>query len=330
MIFLTGGTGFLGSYLLTELVQRGYPVRALRRDHHAVPFYLSPEIAEKVEWVSGDILDVVCLDDQMKGCNCIIHAAGLVSFYPADRNKLWKVNIEGTANLVNAAVSNNIPDFIHISSVGALGRSEHAEMINEEKKWEHGHRQSNYAISKYYAEMEVWRGMGEGLTPIIVNPSTILGYGDWNKGSSAIFKTAYQQFPWYIRGSNGFVDVEDLARAVVLLMESQIRNERFIVSAENWDYRHLFNRIADGFQKNHPSKEATPFLAGIAWRAEKLKSFFNGKKPLLTRETAAIARKKSVFDNSKLLKTLPGFQFTPLENSIRNACARYLKNIQPV
>ncbi|MDP4130130.1 MAG: NAD-dependent epimerase/dehydratase family protein [Bacteroidota bacterium] len=329
MIFLTGGTGFLGSYVLTELVQQGYAVRALRRENHPVPFYLSPELSEKVEWVSGDILDVVCLDEYMKGCHCIIHAAALVSFYPGDREKLWKVNIEGTANVVNAALENNIPDFIHISSVGALGRTNNAEMLNEEKKWESNSRQSQYAISKYYGEMEVWRGMGEGLTPVIVNPSTILGYGDWNQGSCAIFKTAYQEFPWYVNGSNGFVDVEDLARVIALLMKSPVRNDRFIVSGENWDYRHLFNCIADGFHKNHPSKEATPFLAGLAWRAEKFKSLFNGKKPMLTRETAAIARRKSVYDNSKLLKALTGFQFTPIEDSIRNACSRYLKNIQP-
>lgn len=326
MIFLTGGTGFLGSYILAELVSQGHTVRALRRER-AIPFYLSPEISEKVEWVQGDILDVTRLNEYLNGCNRIIHAAALVSFYPGDRKKLFKINIEGTANMVNAALENNIPDFVYISSVGALGRTDNRETVNEEKKWESRTHQSHYAISKYYAEMEVWRGMGEGLTPVIVNPSTIIGYGDWNHSSCAIFKTAYHEFPWYINGSNGFVDVEDVARVVVQLMESAVRNERFIASAENWNYRHLLNRIADGFAKNQPSREATPFLAGLAWRAEKFKSIFNGKKPLLTKETAAIARKHSVYDNSKLLKALPGFQFIPLEDSIRNACSLYLKNL---
>jgi nucleoside-diphosphate-sugar epimerase len=214
--------------------------------------------------------------------------------------------------------------------VGALGRTDSTVPVSEEKKWESRNRQSNYSISKYYAEMEVWRGMGEGLTPLIVNPSTVLGYGDWNQGSCAIFKTAYNEFPWYIKGNNGFVDVEDIARAVVQLMASPVRNERFIVSAENWSYRHLLNRIADGFNKNHPSKEATPFLAGLAWRAEKIKSFFNQTRPLLTRETAAMARKTNIYDNRKLLKTLPGFQYGSLEDSIKNACALYLSNMQPV
>ena len=326
MIFLTGGTGFLGSYILTELVRRGYPVRALRRAR-AIPSFLSAEISEKTEWVSGDIMDMACLDEYLKGCECIIHSAALVSFKPGDRKKIFKINIEGTANLVNAALENNTPDFVHISSVAALGETDSPEPVNEEKKWVNRSKQSHYAISKYYAEMEVWRGMGEGLRTVIVNPSTIIGYGDWNQGSCAIFKTAYDEFPWYTRGSAGFVDVGDLARAVVQLMESPARNERFIVSAENWSFRHLFNRIADGFNKNHPSREATPFLAALAWRAEKSKSIFNGKNPLLTRETAAIALKNIVYENSKLLKVLPGFQYMPLEDSIRNACSLYLQNI---
>ena len=329
MIFLTGATGFIGSYILKELVSQGHHVRALRRER-PIPFYLPKEIADKVEWVSGNILDISLLNEQLMGSDRIIHAAALVSFYPEDKNRLFTLNIEGTANLVNAALENNIPDFIYISSVSAFGRSNSRQPINEEKKWESREQESNYAISKYYAEMEVWRGMGEGLSPLIVNPSMVLGYGDWNLGSCAIFKSVYNEFPWYVRGANGFVDVEDLARVVVQLMNGPIRNERFIVSAENGNFRDLFNRIADGFNKKHPSMEATAFLSGIAWRAENLKSFFNGSRPLLTKETAALARRTSIYDNSKLLKALPGFQFLPLEDSIRNACALYLENKQRV
>jgi dihydroflavonol-4-reductase len=323
MIFLTGATGFIGSYILAELVREGHTVRALQRQR-PVPAHLPREITEQVEWVSGDILDVTLLNEQLRGCDRIIHAAALISFDPDDRKKLFKLNIEGTANLVNAALENNIPDFIYISSVGALGKSNSPAPVNEEKKWEISGQETNYAISKYHAEMEVWRGMGEGLRPLIVNPSTVLGYGDWNLGSCAIFKSVYREFPWYVKGQNGFVDVEDLAVAVVQLMNGTVRNERFIVSAENWNFRDLFNCIADGFNKRHPPMEATPFLAGLAWRAEKLKSFFTGNKPLLTRETAATARKISIYDNSKMLKVLPGFQYRPLEDSIKNACNRYL------
>ena len=329
MIFVTGGTGFLGSYILQELVLKGRPVRALRR-HLTVPFYLHPGILDKISWVEGDILDVDRLAENLKGCNQIIHAAGLVSFVPADKKNLFKINIEGTANLVNAAIDAGITDFVHLSSVSALGRNEDSRPVNEEKKWLGNNGQSNYGISKYYGEMEVWRGMGEGLTPLIVNPATLLGYGDWNHTSCGLFKTAYREFPWYMDGTNGFADVQDTARAIIALMDSGIRNERFIISAENRTYREIFNWMAHGFGKKQPSKKAGPFLAGLAWRKEKIKSLFSRHKPLITRESVAIACRKSSYDNQKILQALPGFRFRSLEDSIFEACSGYQNNPQPL
>jgi len=329
MIFVTGGTGFLGSYILQELVLQGRPVRALRRKLTS-PFFLHPALIDKISWVEGNILDVTGLMENLEGCNQIIHTAGLVSFNPSDKKELFKINIEGTANLVNAAIERGITDFVHVSSVGALGRIATSKPIDEEKKWEGNKDQSNYGISKYFGEMEVWRGMGEGLTPLIVNPSTLLGYGDWNESSCGLFKTAYQEFPWYMEGTNGFADIEDSARAIIALMDSGIRNERFIISAENRSYRDIFNWMAAGFGKKQPGKKATPFLAGIAWRTEKIKSLFSKFKPLVTRESVRIACQKSSYDNHKLLKALPGFHFRSLEDSIFEACSKYLKNPQPL
>ena len=197
MIFVTGGTGFLGSYILQELVLQGRPVRALRRNL-SFPFYLHPALLDKISWVEGDLLDISGLMENLSGCNQIIHAAGFVSFNPSDKKKLFQVNIEGTANLVNAAIESGITDFVHVSSVSALGRNENSKPIDEEIKWAGNDGQSNYGISKYFGEMEVWRGMGEGLTPLIVNPSTLLGYGDWSETSCGLFKTAYREFPWYM------------------------------------------------------------------------------------------------------------------------------------
>ncbi len=329
MIFVTGGTGFLGSYILQELVLQGKPVRALRRNR-SFPFYLPASIAEKISWVEGDILDVTGLMELLDGCDQIIHAAGMVSFHPGDRDQLFKINIEGTANMVNVAIEMGIHDFVHISSVGTLGRSADMKPMNEETKWLGNEGQSNYGISKYYGEMEVWRGMGEELTPLIVNPCTQLGYGDWNETSCAMFKSAYEQLAWYPVGSNGFADVQDTARAIVALMDSGIRNERFVISAENKSYQEIFNLMAAGFGKKGPSKKVTPLLSGIAWRVEKLKSLVNEKKPLLTRETARIGAHPSQYNNEKVLRAIPGFHFRPLEVSIREACVRYLKNLQPL
>src|SRR5664279_4514824 len=169
MIFVTGGTGFLGSYILQELVMKGRSVRALRRKGSA-PFNMPKEVSEQISWTEGDILDPIGLMENMDGCSQIIHAAGLVSFNPSDKNKLLKINIEGTANIVNAAIETGIHELVHISSVAALGRNTDDRAVNEEKKWPGIQNQSNYGISKYYGEMELWRGMGEGLSTLIINP----------------------------------------------------------------------------------------------------------------------------------------------------------------
>jgi dihydroflavonol-4-reductase len=324
MIFVTGGSGFLGSYILQELVMQGRDVRALYRKRR-LPFYLHPSIAAKISWVEGDVLDVSSLNENVQGCHQIIHAAGLVSFNPAHKKNLFQINIEGTANLVNAAIENDIKDFLYVSSVSALGRENSEKTIDEEKKWSGTKDQTNYGISKHYGEMEVWRGMGEGLSPLIVNPVTLLGYGDWNESSCGLFKKAYEEFPWYMKGSNGFADVQDAARATLALMDSGVRNERFIISAENRTYREVFNSMATYFGKKQPGKKAGPFLAGLAWRMEKIKSALNGTNPLITRESAAFASRQNRYENKKLLQALPGFRFRSVEESISGACHQYLE-----
>ena len=323
IVLVTGGTGFLGAYIIKELVARGHTVRAIRRSDK-LPFYIPPAVFEKVEWLPGDILDIVSLEEALEGVDAVIHAAAKVSFSRKDRRQLFSTNIEGTANIVNMALAQNLQRFIHVSSVAALGRTAKGEQVTEEKKWEDSKLNTNYAISKFHGEMEVWRGIGEGLPAVIVNPSTILGFGDWDTSSSALFKNSFREFPWYSNGINGFVDVADTARAVVALMESDVSGERYILNGDNWSFRQLFNTIAAEFGKKQPSREATPFLGAIAWRLEKVKSFFSGHPSLLTRESARIAQSKTFFENGKILRQLPGFTFTPLEQTIREACKAYL------
>jgi dihydroflavonol-4-reductase len=292
------------------------------------PFYISPKIFEKVEWIEGDILDVVALSEAMVGMDAVIHAAAKVSFQSADRSEMFRINIEGTANVVNLALEAGITKVLYVSSVAALGRTKNGDIVTEEKKWEESPMNTNYALSKYHAEMEVWRGMGEGLNVTVVNPSTILGYGDWNNSSCAIFKNAYNEFPWYTSGVNGFVDVEDVARAIVLLLETESSGERYILSGENWTFQELFNQIARDFNKKLPYRKATPLLGEIAWRFEKLKSIITGKASLLTRESARISQTKTYFNTNKIKTKLPGFNFTPLSESINKACKSYLLSPQ--
>jgi dihydroflavonol-4-reductase len=323
-ILVTGGTGFLGAYVIRELAERGWAVRAIRRGN-TLPAFIPADIVRQVEWVAGDVLDVVALEEAMEGVDGVVHAAAKVSFASRDRHELFSINVEGTANVVNMALAQNVKRFIHVSSVAALGRTGHGEHVTEKKSWEESKYNTNYAVSKFRGEVEVWRGIGEGLPAVVINPSTILGYGDWNSSSCRLFRSAFQEFPWYTEGINGFVDVRDAARAVVRLLETDISGERYILNGENWTFRHLFEAIASGFGKKPPTREATQLLAGIAWRIEHAKSIFSGRPALLTRESARVARSSSLFDNGKILQQLPGFCFTPLEETIREACGAYLR-----
>lgn len=326
MILVTGGTGFLGAYIIKELIEKGYTVRAIRRTNK-LPFFISSSLFEKVEWVEGDILDINSLEVAMEGIDTVIHSAAVVSFIKKERKNMYHVNVDGTANVVNIALEKNVGRIVYISSVAALGRTAGGGHVDEEKKWEESKVNTHYAKSKYKGEIEVWRGFSEGLNGVILNPGTILGYGDWNNSSCAIFKKVYEEFQFYTGGINGFVDVEDAAKVIVLFAENNITEQRYIVNAENWGFQHLQNSIADGFNKKRPTKTASPFLMSLAWRLEKIKSLFSGNKPLITKESARVAQSKTYFENTKILKDLKGFSFTPLEETIKKACKLYLGTI---
>lgn len=318
MIFVTGATGLLGSYLIKELVARGKKIRALYRS--TIP---EPSFPENIEWIQGDILDAVLLEQCMVGVEVVYHCAAIVSFNPNKKRELFKTNVEGTANVVNAAIATGVKKVLHVSSVAALGRKTEAVPVTENIKWSEENNNSTYGRSKYLAELEVWRGIGEGLQAVVVNPVMILGLSDWDKGSSGLFKNAWNEFPWYTEGVSGFVDAEDVANAMIQLMDSDITGERFIVSAENWPFRKLFTAMATAFGKKPPYKKVQPFMASMLWRIERWRSWFSGADPLLTKETADSGQRKVHFDSSKLKKVLPGFSYKPLQQTIDEYCAQY-------
>ncbi len=295
-----------------------------------MPAFMDGDVLKKVQWVEGDVLDVMALADAMHGIDIVIHSAAVVSFNKSDRNHMYQINIQGTANVVNVAIEQKVRRLVYISSVAALGRSKNSTVVDENAKWEDSKANTHYAITKHKAELEVWRGFAEGLEGVILNPATIIGYGNWSTGSSAIFKSAYNEFSWYTNGVNGFTDVEDVAKAAVELMKSNITEQRFIVCNDNWSFKKLFDTMADAFGKKRPHREATPFLGAIAWRIEKLKSFFSRQKPLVTRETAKLAQTQTIFDNTKLPKTLPQFKYTPLANTIHKACNQYKTKFEKI
>lgn len=323
MILVTGATGLVGSHLIKALVAQGKSVRALYRSE--IP---SSHELNNVDWFNADILDIVALEEAMIGITQVYHCAAIVSFTATNKKSLHHTNIEGTANIVNACLNANIEKLLFVSSVAALGRIREDQAINETMNWTEETSNSEYGKSKYLAEIEVWRGMGEGLKVVVVNPVIILGASDWSKGSTAIFKSAYDEFPWYTEGSSGFVDVLDVVEAMILLMESSICDQRFILSGENLPYRDIFTMIANAFQKNPPHKKVTALLAEIVWRFEGIKGRITGKSPLLTKETSITARATVHFDNSKLLKALPQFQYRNMQTSINRICSELKKKYQ--
>lgn len=315
MILVTGGAGLVGKELLKQLLADGQKVRAIY-NKTSLPF---PDNSNLHQF-HCNILDPMGLEEAMMDVTQVYHCAAIVTYNPKRKKELFKVNIEGTTNVVNAALNTGVKKMVYVSSVAALGRIREDVAVNENMKWTEETSNSNYGQSKYLAELEVWRGIGEGLDAVIVNPVIILGDGDWNAGSSQIFKSMYDEFPWYTEGVTGFVDVRDVVKSMIELMQSDISSERFIISAENRSYREVFNLIAKGFSKKVPYKKVTPFIAKLVWRFEALKSSFTGKDPLVTKETALTALAKVNFDNSKLKRFLPEFQYRKIEDTVIDTC----------
>ena len=315
MILVTGGAGLVGTELIKQLLAQGKEVKAI---YNKTPL---PDFNNKnITTVKCDIRDIVALQEIMEGVTNVYHCAAIVTFSKKNTDELYAVNIVGTTNVVNASIDAGVKKLLHVSSVSALGRLKDAQYITEEIMGTEESNRNVYSKSKFLAEMEVWRGIGEGLQAVIVNPSVILGVADWNNSSTKIFKTAFEEFPWYTDGVTGFVDVRDVAKAMILLMDSEITNQRFILNAENVPYKDVFTEIANGFGKKPPHKKVTPFIAALVWRMSALKSFLTRKEHLLNKETARKALAKIYFDNTKIIKSLPGFLFRPVKETINDTC----------
>jgi nucleoside-diphosphate-sugar epimerase len=233
---------------------------------------------------------------------------------------MYRLNVEGTANVVNGCLKAGIQKLVHVSSVAALGRLRNGEMVNEEAEWSKEASNSHYGKSKYLSEMEVWRGIGEGLSAVIVNPSIILGEAKWDSGSSAIFKKAWNSFPWYTNGGTGFVDVQDVAKAIIYLMNSEISAERFILSNEFCTYRDLLTQTANAFGKKPPVKKAPSWMMDLLWRVEAVKAMFSKDEPLITKETVSTAHTTTKYDTTKIMSAFPEMRYTPLQETIERTC----------
>ncbi len=335
MILVTGGTGLVGAHLLYRLINDKQVVRAIYRNEKKFDnvkriFSYYSEKAEvlfdSIEWVKADLSDIPALTEAFAGISHVYHCAAFVSFEPDKFEVLQKTNIEGTANIVNLSISNAIEKLCHVSSIATMGHAKSNEPTTEETEWNSEIDHNVYTITKYGAELEVWRGTQEGLDVVIVNPGVIIGPGIWHYGSGSLIKTVHRGLKHFTSGSTGFVSIDDVVTSMVQLMESSIKNERFIVVADNWSYRRFLTTCAKALYVKPPKKEAKNWLLQIGWRLDWLKHKLTGKRRTLTRQLVTSLSSNSNFDHSKL-KTLLNFKFTPISNSITEVCKAYLKDI---
>lgn len=332
MIFVTGGTGLLGTHVLIELITRGEKVRALKRSSSDLSqvqsvfnFYFGSKGKtefEKIDWVNGDLLDILSLQDGIRGCKIVYHCAAKVSFRKRDFRKMIKMNKYGTTNVVNVCLDQKVDHLCYVSSTAAIGRKNKQEYLDESNKWVNDASNSGYSVSKFLAEMEVWRGIEEGLNAVIVNPAMIIGPGNWNQSSISTFKVVKNGLKFYTPGMNAFVDARDVARIVADLSEKEIFNERFLLLSENLLFKDYFFQIADALKVKRPSIEVKPWMVGLAWRIESFLAIF-GKKQNITRETARSSMAITKFSNQKIINKT-GVEFTPIEASIENAANYFL------
>lgn len=312
MILVTGATGLVGSHLLVQLLQENEEVKALFRSEKQIEkvknvfaFYNQTPLFDKIQWVKGDITDIPSLEIAFENVTHVYHCAALISFDPNDEDELRKINIEGTANVVNCCIDFGVKKLCHVSSIAALGNpKEHETIITEETEWNPEELHSDYAITKYGAEMEVWRGHQEGLEVVIVNPGVIFGYGFPKKGSDVIIQSVKNGLSFYTKGNIGIVSVEDVVKCMVQLMKSNITGERYILVGENIDFKNLLTYIATVFKVKKPSIYAPPLLTEIGWRANWLISKLTNSRPKLNKTTAKSSHSVYQYDNTKIANTL--------------------------
>ncbi len=322
----------LGAYVLLELCKQNQSVIAAKRSSGSLDIpkkvfkYYSEDAGllwDKIQWVELDLFSQSDIVEQLDNVEEIYHCAAMVSANPKQRTAMLLNNQKITENMVNAALQKNIAKFCYVSSIAALGSNGDGTATTETTLWKEDKNNSGYSISKYYSEMEVWRGIAEGLNAVIINPSVILGIGDWSKGSPQLITTIDHKLKYYTLGSSGFVDAMDTAQIMVKQMkEPKAFGQNYIVSSENRSYQSIFNTIAKALQTEAPRTYATPFLTSLAWRAAWLQAKITGKQALITKESAQTAHKKLQYDNTKI-RSLLDFKFKPVDESIKEIVKVY-------
>ena len=332
MILVTGGTGLVGSHLLVRLTQENEPIRAIYRTPESIEktknvfsYYpnISPELFNTIEWVQADITDVPSMIPAFKGVKKVYHCAAIISFDPADYRTMRKVNIHGTAIIANLAIDAKVEKLCFVSSIATIGDDLKREFANEENDWGGNEKNNGYAITKYGAETEVWRASQEGVDVVIVNPGVILGSGFWDSGSGKMFTQIHKGFQFYSEGVTGFIGVKDVINAMVQLMQSNCKNERFILVSENKSFKEVLFSIAEAFGKKKPTRCVQPWQASLLWRWEWLASKITSRKIRMSKYTAKTLFRKTYYSSEKCKKQLE-VTFKSVQEVVKQVSKEYL------
>lgn len=323
MVLVTGGTGLVGAHLLIHLLEKGEKVRAIYRNLNSTQktkslfsLYKKEAFYESIQWIQADILDIPSLENAFQEIDQVYHCAAMISFDPKEEDLVRKTNIEGTANIVNFCLIYNIKKLCHVSSIAALGDlAEHEPIITEDTEWNPEKPHSDYAISKYGAEMEVWRGLQEGLEVVIINPGIIIGPGFWNQGSGELFAKVKNGLPFYTKGSTGFIAVSDIVNVMYQLMKSEIHGERFTLISQNITFQNLLFTIADSLKVKRPKYHATPFMMNALSKLDWIASNVFSQKRQLSKASARSSYSTDLFSNEKIKKAL-NIEFTGVHDYI--------------
>ena len=332
MILITGATGLVGCHLLLELLQNDVQVRALHRKgsdmervKRVLTYYThdAESLFDKIQWYQADLLDLAELDAAFQEVTEVYHCAALISFDPADKDRLYDTNVIGTTNIVNLCIQYGIRKICHVSSIAALGDALEHEIITEEVDWDE-QTVANYAITKYRAEMEVWRGVQEGVPAVIVNPGIIIGPGYWHTGSGTLFKMVAKGQRWYPPGGTGIVTINDVIRSMTALMDSHIQNERFILVNKNMTYKEIFSMIAREFDMPPPDRALKLWQLKVMLPLDWLRAKLRGKSRRLTSDNIRGVSRRKVYDGQKIVNTLP-FTYELISEAVYASCQIYKK-----
>ncbi len=335
MILVTGGTGLVGSHLLFQLTKNDTPVKAIQRKNSDLSrvkkifsYYTSEyeSLFQKIEWIEANLNDITLLEDAFMNVTQVYHCAAMISFDPSDFEKLQKTNVEGTANVVNMCLAHNIKKLCYVSSIATLGKGKGTMLVTEESEW--NEQDANvYGMTKHAAEMEIWRGSQEGLTVVIINPGVIVGPGFWQTGSGELFQTAVKGRNYYPPSGTGFVAVNDVVAIMTLLMESNIKNERFITVGNNHTFKEILTQLTTNMGKPQPKKMVKFWHLEVFWRIDWLWHLISGKKRNLTKNTAESLRFREIYSSQKVIDLLQ-FKFQPLNKALLFASQKFLEEQQ--